>query len=157
MTKNETILKSEHFGEAEVPAFGYELIRTVLLPELLGKEQASILYWSGRKIARLYPMEKEEDLVVFFQKAGWGELKLTDQGKNKMVFELNSPLVASRIKDHPGSVLFTLEAGFLAEQIQTIRGYMAETYSDIHTGHNKKVIFNVKWDNRDAVETVDTL
>ncbi|MFT8363020.1 MAG: YslB family protein [Sporolactobacillus sp.] len=156
MIKNDTLPKPEHFGENTVPAFGYELIRNVLLPELLGKEEASILYWSGRKIAHLYPQASEEALTDFFQKAGWGNLSLTERGKNKIIFELNSPLVDARIKDHPATVLFTMEAGFLAEQVQTIHGYIAETYSDIRTGHHKKVIFTVKWDSRDAVDAADT-
>ncbi|MFT8318564.1 MAG: YslB family protein [Sporolactobacillus sp.] len=153
MTKDENYPKPEHYGDATVPAFGYELIRNELLPELLGKEAASILYWSGRKIARLYPMTSEEEVAAFFNQAGWGNLSLTDRGKNKLVFECQSALIESRIKDHPGTVLFTMEAGFLAQQIEMIHGYIAETYSDIRTGHHKKVIFNVKWDSRDIVES----
>lgn len=154
MSKKEMIPGPEQFGDASVPAFGYELLRNQLLPELLGKETASILYWAGRKLARNYPAETEEDIENFFTHAGWGDLKLTESGKTKMVFECHSSLIESRIKDHPNTVQFTMEAGFLAEQIQKIHGFIAETYTDIHTGRNKRVIFSVEWDAKDPAGPV---
>jgi hypothetical protein len=155
LRKKEIITQPEHFGDAVVPAFGYELIRNFLIPELLGNETASILYWAGRKIARLYPAESEEQLPLFFQQAGWGTLECVAKGPKQIVFDLHSPLVASRIEDHPRTVLFTMEAGFLAQQIQHMYGYMAETYSDIRTGRDKKVKFAVKWDSKDPVSEGD--
>jgi hypothetical protein len=152
MSKKEIIPGPEQFGDASVPAFGYELLRNQLLPELLGKEAASILYWAGRKLARNYPAQSEEDIENFFAHAGWGDLKLIDSGKAKMVFECHSSLIESRIKDHPNTVLFTMESGFLAEQIQKIHGFIAESYTDIRTGRDKKVIFTVEWDAKDPAQ-----
>ncbi|TGA99413.1 DUF2507 domain-containing protein [Sporolactobacillus shoreae] len=150
MTKNETCPQPEQYGDVTVPAFGYELFRNQLIPELLGKETASILYWAGRKLARQYPLESEEKIVAFFEQAGWGSLELTEKGKSQMVFECHSVLIESRIKDHPGSVQFTMEAGFIAEQIQKIHGFVAEAYTEVRTGRNKKAVFIVKWDAKDA-------
>lgn len=151
MKRSEVCPQPEQFGDAAVPAFGYELIRSLLIPEILGKESATILYWSGRKIARQYPLDSEDKITKFFEQAGWGNLKLIESGKDKKVYECDSALIESRIKDHPASVLFTMEAGFLAEQIQKINGYVAEAYTDIHTGRRKNVVFTVKWDAKDPV------
>lgn len=152
MTRGDIYPQPEHFGDASVPAFGYELIRNELISELLGEEAASILYWSGRKIGRHYPLNSEEQLTEFFAQAGWGTLTLVEKGKNKITFDCRSALIESRIKDYPESVVFTLEAGFIAEQMQRILGFVAETYTEIRTGREKKVIFSVKWDAKDSVD-----
>ncbi|MCL1630564.1 YslB family protein [Sporolactobacillus sp. CPB3-1] len=154
MKKNETRPQPEHYGEATVPAFGYELIRSLLIPELLGKETASILYWSGRKLARQYPLENEQQVIDFFDRAGWGTLSLISKTKNKMTFECSSPLIASRIHDYPDSGSFSLEAGFIAEQIQRQTGYVAESYMETKNGKQKKVVYSVKWDAKDPIASV---
>lgn len=51
--------------------FSSELLRDALLPELLGKEN-NILYWSGKRLARIFPLAKDEDLPIFFEQAEWG-------------------------------------------------------------------------------------
>lgn len=155
MTRDDIYPQPEHYGDASVPAFGYELMRNELIPELLGEETSSILYWSGRKIARQYPVDSEEQLAVFFEQAGWGKLVLAEKRKNKITFDCQSAIIESRIKDHPGSAVFTMEAGFIAEQMQQILGFVAEAYTEIHTGRNKKVVFTVKWDAKDSVERND--
>ncbi|RYM06887.1 DUF2507 domain-containing protein [Sporolactobacillus sp. THM7-7] len=151
MTRDNSFPRPEHYGDLSVPAFGYELMRNQLLPELLGEECASILYWAGRKIARQYPLDSEEQIAAFFAQAGWGKLELTEKKKSKISFECHSPLIESRIKDHPRSAVFSLEAGFIAEQMQRQLGCIAETYTEIRTGRNKKVVFLVKWDAKDPV------
>ncbi|TCP32137.1 uncharacterized protein DUF2507 [Scopulibacillus darangshiensis] len=148
MTQTIVHPKAEHYGDLQTTAFGYELIRNALIPELLGEESASILYWSGRKIARQYPLDTTDAAVLFFEQAGWGTLELIEKTKNNMIFDLGSDIIQSRIKDNPDAV-FTLEAGFLAEQIQQQTGYIAEVYTEIKTGKEKKVSFTVKWDHKD--------
>jgi hypothetical protein len=152
MTRNATCPQPEHYGDATVPAFGYELIRNLLIPELLGKETASILYWSGRKLARQYPLDNEQQIIDFFNRAGWGNLEQVNKAKNKTIFECSSPLVEARINDFPDSGNFSLESGFIAEQIQHQTGCVAETYMEIKTGRQKKVVFLIKWDAKDPVE-----
>lgn len=152
MARNETCPQPEHYGDATVPAFGYELIRDLLIPELLGKETASILYWSGRKLASRYPLENEQQIIDFFDRAGWGKLEQVSKVKNKMTFECSSPLIDSRIKDFPESGSFSLEAGFIAEQIQHQTGCVAETYMEIKSGRQKKVVFLIKWDAKDPIQ-----
>lgn len=151
MTKTAKIPSVETYSDVNLPAFGYELIRSLLLPDLLGEEEESVLYWAGRKIARNYPLHTIEEIIHFFVKAGWGNLELKDQGKSQMAFHLSSDIVTARIKrdtDCP----FTLEAGFLAEQIQQQIGLATEAYSETKSGKQKSVNLIVKWDNKDILE-----
>ncbi|MGV3488386.1 MAG: YslB family protein [Tuberibacillus sp.] len=149
-----TLPNIEHYSGHEVTSFGVELLRSVLLPELLGEDIAAILYWSGRKMARQYPFNTLEDVILFFEKAGWGNLIQTEESRGKMRFELSSDLVTARLTDNPESS-FTLESGFLAEQLQNIKGYNTEAYTEIKNSRSsKKVLFLIKWDTKDPVETI---
>jgi predicted hydrocarbon binding protein len=144
----------EHYSGLEVSSFGIELLRSVLLPELLGDDLEPILYWSGRKLARLYPFNTIDDCIAFFDKAGWGRLEVVEESRGKMQLELSSELVSARLIDDPDAA-FTLESGFLAEALQNIKGYCAEAYTEIkNSRNNKKVLFLIKWDTKDPVETV---
>ncbi|MFE8703785.1 YslB family protein [Cytobacillus sp. FJAT-54145] len=133
-----------------VSAFGYELIRDILLPELLGKETPAILYWAGKGLARKFPLDSIEQVVDFFEQAGWGTLSLIEHKKNELEFELSSELITRRFKIKD-DCSFQLEAGFLAQQIESQRKTTAEAYE-----HPKKragkVIFTVKWDKKDVVD-----
>jgi predicted hydrocarbon binding protein len=133
-----------------VPAFGYELLREVLLPEILGRETASILYWAGKGLARKYPLQSIEDMITFFHQSGWGTLQLKSEKKDELEFELSSPLIADRFKVHP-DCHFQLEAGFLAQQIEQQKQVITEAYE-----HPKKrlsiVSFTVRWDRKDTMK-----
>ncbi|MEM5592036.1 DUF2507 domain-containing protein [Niallia circulans] len=52
-----------------VPAYGYELIREILIPELLGRDTPDLLYWAGKRIARLFPLNAVEEAYAFFKKS----------------------------------------------------------------------------------------
>lgn len=133
-----------------IPAFGYELIREELLPNILGKEASYILYWAGKDLARKHPLESMEEIFEFFSKAGWGVLSVKRESKQELEVELTSPLVAERIKKKD-NCSFQIEAGFLAKQIERQKKVIAEAYE-----HPKKragkVIFTIKWDNKDRIE-----
>lgn len=149
-----SVMKSEQLTNdsttASVPAFGYELLREVLLPELLGKDTSTILYWAGKTLARKYPLQDMNDIIVFFQQAGWGKLSVKEESKDDLELELTSELISQRfkLKKEP---LFQLEAGFLAQQIETQRKVTTEAYE-----HPKKradkVVFTVKWDKKDHID-----
>ncbi|RXI98474.1 DUF2507 domain-containing protein [Anaerobacillus alkaliphilus] len=126
--------------ELQIPLFGYDLLREDVLPDLLGKEHNIILYWSGKSLARKYPVNSIEEIIGFFQRAGWGELTLLKEKKSELTFELTSSLFGQKKQIHR-----PLEAGFLAEQIQRIVGYMTETNEVQKKGH-PTLIFHVKWD-----------
>ncbi|SFE69247.1 DUF2507 domain-containing protein [Alteribacillus iranensis] len=115
--------------------FGYKLLRYTLLPELFGSEEDDILYWGGKTIARKYPLEKLDDIVTFFKKAGWGELRLVNEKKRSIYLEMKIEK-SNQISRH-------LEAGYIAEQIEQIKGRPAVTYI---SREKNKVTFHVQWD-----------
>ncbi|QOY33971.1 YslB family protein [Anaerobacillus isosaccharinicus] len=130
--------------ELQMPLFGYNLLREDVLPDLLGKEHNIILYWAGKSLARKYLTKSIDELILFFQKAGWGELVLVKEKKSELIFELTSHLF-----EHKKNIIRPLEAGFIAEQIQHIKGFITETNEESKNGTPKKVIFHVKWDIHD--------
>ncbi|MEW9108016.1 YslB family protein [Cytobacillus gottheilii] len=132
-----------------VPAFGYELIREVLLKDLLGKEAPGILYWAGKRLARKYPLASIDEMISFFSSAGWGNLMLLNESKNEMDLELSSAIISARCKNDEDCA-FQLEAGFIAEQIEQQKGYICEAFE--HPKKRKgKVLFTVKWDKKDTI------
>ncbi|WP_370314247.1 DUF2507 domain-containing protein [Guptibacillus hwajinpoensis] len=71
----------DYSHEIETTAFGYEFYREVLIPELLGSEQPAVLYWTGKEMARQFPLSTREEIEDFFQRAGWGELSIAQEKK----------------------------------------------------------------------------
>ncbi|MGX1899925.1 uncharacterized protein DUF2507 [Thermolongibacillus altinsuensis] len=140
---------SELLKDLHVPAFGYELIRQVVFPSMFGKDTSFILYWVGKELARKYPLQTIEEIISFFEKAGWGTLTLLEEKKDEYEFELNGPLVSTRF-DWGDSCTFQLEAGFLAQQIEQQKRQIAETYEQ-QKKKSKTVYFTVKWDRKDHI------
>lgn len=138
---NETITTDE---PRSISMFGYELIREILLPEILGKDTPEILYWAGKRLARKYPLLDIEQIIEFFAKSSWGQLELKNENKTEFQFELMSPLIVSRVKSK-AEHFFQLEAGFLAQQIELQKEANAETFEHPVKKSNK-VLFTVKWE-----------
>jgi predicted hydrocarbon binding protein len=133
-----------------VPAFGYELIREILLPEILGSDAPEILYWAGKQLARKFPLHDLTEITKFFNQSGWGELKVRNEKKNELELELSSALITQRLQSK-GNWHFQLEAGFLAQQMEIQKGVISEAFE-----HPKKrggkVQFTVKWDKKDPAD-----
>ncbi len=115
--------------DVSLNAFAYELLREELLPDLIGNDLDGILYWSGRNLARKYPLETIEEVIQFFEKAGWGTLSIIEHKRREMQFQLKGTLIAERQKQNRHSS-YQLEAGFIAEQIQKQRNVVAESYEE---------------------------
>ncbi|KAA9023180.1 YslB family protein [Niallia endozanthoxylica] len=145
-------IHQEVSSEETVPAFGYELIKDVLLPEILGDDTAEILYWAGKKLARKYPLNSLEEIVDFFNKAGWGRLTIIKESKNELELELTSSIITNRMQNKKSrdSYQFQLEAGFLAEQIELQQQVISEAYEHPRKKADK-VLFTVKWDKKDGI------
>ena len=126
-----------------VPLFGHYLIRDVLLKDLLGDKQDSILYWAGKNIARKYPLSKMDEIEDFFARCGWGNLIIKKEGKSEMSLELQSIF-----QPHGIEPSYQLEAGFLAEQIQNQKGFITEACVTIK---KKSIIFSIQWDSKDKI------
>jgi len=98
---------------------GHDVLRYLVLPDLLGHSSDTLLYFSGRKLARKIDIHDLNDIYYFFQKISWGNLELIKEKKNELSFLLMSDEIVQRLK----SSLFTefnLEAGFLAEAIEIV-------------------------------------
>lgn len=131
-------------------AFAYELIREELLPDIIGKELDRILYWAGKNLARKYTLETFDDIIIFFQQAGWGDLNIVEQNRREMQLQLTSPLITERYKNKQNTT-YQLEAGFLAQQTQQQRQVIAEAYEN-QKKRAEKVLFTVKWDAKDSID-----
>jgi predicted hydrocarbon binding protein len=143
-TEKQTITDESH----HVPVFGYELLREVLIPELLGKETSEILYWAGKRIARKYPLQSMEEIFSFFQSAGWGTLVIKKEAKNELDLELTSRIITERLKTN-NECSFQLEAGFLAQQMEQMNGVISEAYEHPRK-RGGKIMFTIKWDKKDV-------
>ena len=117
---------------------GSSILRDALLPDLVGTDN-TILYWAGKRLARNFPLAKDEDLPVFFEKANWGYLKRV---KSKM----------NRRKKINSKCEFLLEAGFIAETIQNQSGFTSEAVIDTETSRGNSVFITVQVDQRDPVD-----
>lgn len=143
-------IESESLQNISMSAFAYELLREELLPDLIGKELDSILYWAGRNLARKYPLETIDEVIQFFVKAGWGDLTIIEHKRREMEFKLTGALIKERQQQNRHSS-YQLEAGFIAEQIQKQRGVVAESYEE-QKKRSDSIMFLVKWDVKDPVE-----
>ncbi|MFI8575063.1 YslB family protein [Rossellomorea aquimaris] len=142
--------KKEEVHQPSVPIFGYEMLRDILIPEILGKHTPDILYWGGKQLSRKFPLQSSEELISFFAEAGWGTLTLLEQKKNEMTFEISGPVLERRLA-LKSDVTFKLETGFLAEQVQLQKKCVAEAADELHKrSQSVKVI--VRWDEKDKVE-----
>lgn len=133
-------------NEKTVPAFGYEILRDYLLPNILGKHEKDILYWAGKDLARKFPCSDIQLIATFFQDAGWGNLTLEKEMKDGYIFHLSNGPELLHIKERT----FRLEAGFIAEQVQGFKGYLTECYED-KKEKNNIVEFHVKWDLKEKL------
>jgi predicted hydrocarbon binding protein len=127
----------------QVPVFGYELIRDMLLPDLLGKDHTLIIYWSGKQLARRFTIGTQEEISQFFREAGWGELEIIEQKKNEIKYLLSGDMVKRRLELNKDAT-FQLEAGFLAEQIQRQKGKTAEAIEE--QKKRQDIYITVQWD-----------
>lgn len=135
-----------------VPMFGYQLVRDSLIPNLLGAETNAVLYWAGKELARQYPLKNFQDIVLFFEKAGFGSLTLINEKRNKNSYLLTGAAIETRLNLTDPS--FNLESGFLAEQIQLLEGYYTEAFFEIQK-RKLQIEMTVQWDLKDPV-TADT-
>ncbi|KMM37474.1 YslB family protein [Guptibacillus hwajinpoensis] len=138
----------DYSHEVETTAFGYEFLREILLPELLGNEQPAVLYWTGKEMARQYPLSSKEEIIEFFTKASWGTLLVQQEKKNEIIFLLQSQLITER-KNTTRMPCYQLEAGFISEQYQNMLNCMTEAYE---TDKKNDIQITVKWDPKDKVE-----
>ena len=109
MTEN-----TEHANEHVY--FINQLYRDFLLPTILGDDNAPILYWAGKRIARHYDLANFEDLSDFFAMAEFDKLEKVKERRSSITFELSGQTVEDRLNSD--SKEFSLESGMIAEAVQ---------------------------------------
>ncbi|MGJ9457135.1 DUF2507 domain-containing protein [Oceanobacillus sp. CF4.6] len=131
MSKKLQILELSHLEELNTTGAGYDILRYVSLPELLGQEKDTLFYFMGKNLARKFDINTMEDIYILFDKLGWGNLELIKQKKNAYIFNLLSDAVALRLKA-PFETDFRLEAGFLSEAVQMVEGMECECMEEVN-------------------------
>ena len=130
-------------------ADGIVLLRDHLIPNLLGKDTPALLYWAGKQLARQLPLEDQPALLTFFALNGFGELSLKKESRKTIVFTLTGDIVSRRLKEDNAS--FSLEAGFLAQQLQSQSGAYCE--AEYSVGPRKKeILFTVLTDPKQSID-----
>ncbi|SFM07202.1 Protein of unknown function [Gracilibacillus orientalis] len=113
---------------------GYDLIRYVGLPDMLGQESDLILYVMGKNLARQAECATTEEVKEFFQHVGWGELWLTQEKRRGFIYELGGNLIKARLQTLK-EIDFQLEAGFLAETMYHISNKSCECVAEVNKDH----------------------
>ena len=126
--KRITLSSLDSFSEETA---GQDTLRYVGLPELLGEEKDTLLYFLGRKLARNIDYASMDDIFYIFQRLRWGNLDLVKEKKHQITFYLMSDDVVRRL-DSPVETEFRLEAGFIAECVQQLFNRPAECAESIN-------------------------
>lgn len=122
---------------------GHDILRYLVLPDLLGYNSETLLYFSGRKLARKIEINDINDIYYFFQKINWGNLELVKEKKNELSLLLMSDEIVQRLKSELLTE-FNLEAGFLSEAMELVTGRPSECEVNINKRLfqvNFKIIF----------------
>jgi len=112
-------------------SIGHDIIRYISLPDIFGSEAHSLLYFTGRNLARKIEIKTKEDIIYIFDKLGWGRLELNKEKKRTMTFFLMSDEIVKRIQA-PIKTDFRLESGFMAEAIQKVTERPCECSENIN-------------------------
>ncbi|MGO2908867.1 MAG: YslB family protein [Leuconostoc citreum] len=137
----------------QVNSFALTLLRDGLLKNLLQEDYPHILYWAGKEIARQFPTDALASVVDFFKNAGFGDLEIASQDSKNQHWSLTGDLVQQRLaRDKTAD--FSLEAGFLAQQLEVQTGAIAEATFKIMK-KNIGVSFEVVTDLNETVDVSD--
>lgn len=109
----------------QVNSFALSLLRDGLLKNLLQEDYPHILYWAGKEIARQFPTDTLSTVKEFFANAAFGDLEIKSQNSKNQRWELTGDLVRQRLALNKNAD-FSLEAGFLAQQLEVQTGAIAE-------------------------------
>lgn len=132
MTNQNKLYQTEILEHLHTAGAGYDVLRYLSLPELLGAESSTLLYFMGRKLARQFDLRTLADLYLTFEKMGWGQLEMMKEKRKELIFSLMSDAVVHRLKA-PFPVDFRMEAGFLAEAIEMIYDAGTECVESVNT------------------------
>lgn len=111
------------------PYFGQLMLRDAVLPELLGTQTSTILYFAGRDLATRLPLP-DDGISDAFTQMGLGDLAVTKTKVRERRYQLTGEVVQNRLKHFPKAD-FQFEAGFLAQLVQQALGMSCEAHSQV--------------------------
>ncbi|WHX27678.1 YslB family protein [Virgibacillus halodenitrificans] len=132
MSNNNTVFPISQLTDLQSSGAGYDILRYLGLPEILGTESNTLLYFLGRNLARKFEFNSMEDIAHLFEQLGWGYLEIVKEKKETIIFQLMSDAIVQRLKA-PIDTEFRLEAGFLAEAYQRIDNSDCECTEEINS------------------------
>ncbi|MUV39392.1 uncharacterized protein JNUCC1_03268 [Lentibacillus sp. JNUCC-1] len=141
MKQKQNTFKLSMLDELNTTGAGYDVLRYISLPEVLGTEADTLLYFMGKNLARRLNPETMHDLFYLFEKLGWGRLEFVKEKRKSLTFTLMSDAVVYRLKA-PFEIDFRLEAGFLSEAIGLIKNRTCECNEMINTNIHQ-IVFTV--------------
>lgn len=131
MHKKEQLYQISAFEQLHTAGAGYDILRYVSLPKLLGKESHTILYFMGKSLAQTVEIHSTDDIIAMFKHFGWGTLNIIKE-KNKLItFHLLDDAIVNKLRS-PLEIDFRYEAGFLAEACAQIFNTECECTEKIH-------------------------
>lgn len=104
---------------------GYDLLRYMALPDLLGKDQDTVLYILGKNMSRALEMTTIEDLIDAFKLIGLGDLVHVKEKRSEDLFTLTSPLIQARKKAAINQT-YHFESGLISGAMETVHGFQCE-------------------------------
>lgn len=129
--RSQQLLSLSQLEHLKTSGAGYDILRYIGLPDVLGNQSETLLYFLGRQLARKFEIHTMEDLIEIYNLMDWGKLELVKKKKKEWTFHLMSDSVFLRLKaSFP--VDFRLEAGFLAEAIQNLSQIECECTEEIN-------------------------
>ncbi|KAB8138190.1 DUF2507 domain-containing protein [Gracilibacillus oryzae] len=129
MTGKETNIATI-IANLHITGSGYDLIRYIGLPDMLGKESHLILYVMGKNLAEKSDWVSQEEVIEFFRHVGWGELQLMKEKRRGLIFQLSGEVVDARIETIE-DIEFRLEAGFLAYVMEQLLNKECECIAEV--------------------------
>ncbi|MFC4760274.1 YslB family protein [Fructobacillus durionis] len=133
-------------------AFASLLLRDGLLQNLLTDDYANITYWAGKELARQFPLESIGELSEFFDNASFGTLEIAYQGESEQQWVLAGPVVADRLSLNRQAD-FSLETGFLAQQVEMQNQAISEGYFQVVNRKNS-VTITIMVDNEHKINSL---
>lgn len=153
---NNNLYKKIMSNKSTSQYWGQELLRDILIKDLLGTDDHSILYWAGKKIARRFPLKDALDVSLFFKQSGLGELSIISENKHEIKWILSGEIVKARLESSADAD-FMFEAGILAQIAQQQMGVIAEAEMNPKEEKNGKVTIRVHMDPKSPTNDSDDI
>lgn len=131
LAKKEKQYPISAFDQLHTVGAGYDILRYVSLPKLLGKESHTIMYFMGKSLAETLEINSMSDIIAFFKQFGWGTLELVKEKKKSFTFHLLDDAIVQKLRS-PLEIDFRYEAGFLAEACAQVFDIECECTEKIH-------------------------